>query len=89
MIGEKFNIEKFKELLDESYTWPDFYEFKFIVKIGAKSDVVVKLAGFTITETLSKNGNYVSISARKLMKSTQEVLDVYDGMSKVDGIISL
>lgn len=89
MNGEKFSVEKFKELLDESYTWPDFYEFKFIVKIAAKNDVVVKLPGFAISETLSKNGNYVAISARKLMNNTQEVLDIYDVMSKVDGIISL
>ena len=89
MNGEKFSIEKFKELLDESYTWPDFYEFKFIVRIAAKNEVVVKLPGFTISETLSKNGNYVAISARKLMHNTQEVLDIYDVMSKVDGIISL
>lgn len=89
MNGEKFSVEKFKELLDESYTWPDFYEFKFIVKTVAKNDVIVKLTGFAISETMSKNGNYVAISARKLMNNTQEVLDIYDLMSKVDGIISL
>lgn len=81
--------DKFKELLDESYSWPDYYEFKFIVKSIAKDEVLTKLAGFTISETLSKNGNYTSISARKLMTSTQEVMDVYVFMSKVEGIISL
>ncbi len=89
MSDEKLSLEKFRELLDESYTWPDFYEFKFIVKTAAKNDILVKLSGFAISETLSKNGNYVAISARRLMKNTQEVLDIYDEMSKVDGIISL
>lgn len=83
------SVEKFRELLDESYTWPDYYEFKFIVKMAAKDEVITKLSGFTISETLSKNGNYISISARKLMKSTEEVLDIYSSMSKVSGIISL
>lgn len=81
--------EKFKELLDGTYSWPDYYEFKFIVKIASKTEVVSNLVGFTISETLSKNGNYVSISARKLMKSTEEVLEVYTVMAKVEGIISL
>ena len=83
------SVEKFRELLDKSYTWPDYYEFKFIVKMAAKDEVITKLSGFTISETLSKNGNYISISARKLMKSTEEVLDIYSSMSKVSGIISL
>lgn len=83
------SAEKFKELLDESYNWPDYYEFKFIVKSEFKGEVMAKLIGFTITETLSKNGNYISISARKLINSTQEVLDIYSAMAAVEGIISL
>ncbi|HLW56071.1 MAG TPA: DUF493 family protein [Bacteriovoracaceae bacterium] len=81
--------EKFRELLDESYSWPDYYEFKFIVKMSYKTDVLDKLVGFSISETISKNGNYVSISARKLMKSSDEVLEVYTLMSKIEGILSL
>lgn len=80
---------KFKELLDESYTWPDYYEFKFIVKMANKHQVLSLLVGFTISETPSKNGNYVAISARKLMQSTQEVMTIYKSMSTVEGIISL
>lgn len=83
------NNEKFKSLLDESYQWPDYYEFKFIVKTDDKSLIIAKLVGFTIHETPSKKGNYISISARKLMKSTEEVLEVYELMSTIKGIISL
>lgn len=81
--------EKFKELLDESYQWPDYYEFKFIVKSDDKSLIIAKLSGFAIHETPSKKGNYVSVSARKLMKSTEEVLEIYELMSTIKGIISL
>jgi hypothetical protein len=81
--------QKFRELLDESYQWPDYYEFKFIVKIDDKSLVLNKLVGYSIVETPSKKGNYIAVSARKLMKSTQEVLDVYEAMSTIKGIISL
>ena len=86
---EIMSVEKFKDLLDQSYQWPDYYEFKFIVKIDDKDLVLVKLTGCTIVETPSKNGNYISISARKLIKNTQEVLDIYTQMSSIKGVISL
>jgi len=81
--------QKFRELLDESYQWPDYYEFKFIVKTDDKHLILDKLTGFTLSETPSKKGKYISVSARKLMKSTQEVLDVYEAVSTIKGIISL
>lgn len=81
--------QQFRDLLDQSYQWPDYYEFKFIVKIDDKQLILEKLQGFTILETPSKKGNYISISARKLMKSTQEVVEVYTLMSTIKGVISL
>ena len=81
--------QRFRDLLDQSYNWPDYYEFKFIVKMDDKDKILSHLEGFAIIETPSKKGNYISISARKLMKSTQEVLDVYESMSDVKGVISL
>ena len=83
------STEKFKELLDQAYLWPDYYEFKFIVKMDDKELVLRHLEGYSIVETPSKNGNYISISARKLIKTTQEVVDVYELMSKIKGLISL
>jgi len=85
----EFDSDKFRELLDESYQWPDFYEFKFIIKTADKAQVIEKLQGFTIAETPSKNGTYTSVSARKLMKSTDEVMEIYKVMSTVKGIMSL
>lgn len=82
-------FQKFRDLLDQSYQWPDYYEFKFIVKIDDRFEALNKLQGFTITETPSKKGNYISINARKLMKTTQEVLDVYELMGTIKGIMSL
>ncbi len=80
---------KFKALLDESYQWPDYYEFKFIIKTEDKALVTTALAGFTVHETPSKQGNYTSISARKLMKSTEEVLEIYQLVGSIKGVMSL
>jgi putative lipoic acid-binding regulatory protein len=81
--------EKFRDLLEQNYQWPDYYEFKFIVKIADKNLILEKLLGFQIVVTPSKNGNYISISARKLMNSSDEVIQIYEVMSTVQGVISL
>lgn len=81
--------EKFKALLDESYSWPDYYEFKFIIHVDNKHLIIEKLEGFMIFENPSKKGNYISITARRLMNSTQEVIEIYEIMGTVDGVISL
>lgn len=81
--------EKFRSLLDESNQWPEYYEFKFIVKTDDKQLVLDHLKGFQITEKPSGKGNYVSVSARKLMKSADEIIEVYKSMSAIKGVISL
>jgi len=81
--------EKFRDLLEQNYQWPDYYEFKFIVKIADKNLILDKLTGFQIVVTPSRNGNYISISARKLMNSSEEVIQIYEVMSTVQGVISL
>ena len=83
------DLDKLKALLDENYQWPDYYEFKFIIKTSEKNVVKEKLVEFTIKETLSKNGKYTSVSARKLIKKSEEVLEIYELMSKIEGVISL
>ena len=83
------DVAKFKELLDSTYQWPDYYDFKFIVKADDKHLLESMLTGFTITENPSKQGNYVSVTARKLIKETQEVIDTYVMVSSIKGIMSL
>lgn len=81
--------QKFRDLLEENYQWPDYYEFKFIVKVDDKGLILEMLEGHHITETPSKNGNYISITARKLIRCTDEVIEVYEVISTIKGVISL
>jgi putative lipoic acid-binding regulatory protein len=83
------NHAKFRELLDQNHQWPDFYTWKFIVKAESSSQVVALLAGHEITLKTSEKGTYVSISARKLVQTTDEVLAVYHLISGVPGVMSL
>lgn len=83
------NHAKFRALLEETYQWPDYYEFKFIIKTDDKHLIISKLVGCTIHETPSKQGNYTSVSVRKLIKTTEEVIEIYELMSTIKGVISL
>jgi putative lipoic acid-binding regulatory protein len=83
------NHMKFRDLLEQNYQWPDYYTWKFIVKIEIQDAVTVHLKDHEVTIKLSEKGNYVSITARKLVKSTDEVLEVYAIISKISGVMSL
>lgn len=83
------DFKKLRGLLDESYQWPDYYEFKFIIKTSEKHRVKELLLEFKLTETLSKNGKYTSVSAKKLIHKTEEILEIYELVSKIEGVISL
>ena len=81
--------EKFRELLDQTYQWPDFYTFKFIVKVENRDQVVALLGGHEVQFKVSEKGNYVSITSRLLVNTTEEVLKVYEAVALVPGVMSL
>jgi len=83
------DFTKFKALLDEQIEWPDHYTFKFLVKTHKKEDLVTLIDDHHIQEKSSSQGNYVSITARKMFTSSDEVVAVYHKVSKIEGILSL
>ena len=83
------DLAKFKALLDEQNTWPEYYTFKFVVKTGKKDQVLVHLAGHKIDVKESSGGKYTAITSRALMSSSEDVVAVYEKMKTVEGIMSL
>ncbi len=81
--------EQFRQLLDQTYQWPDYYVWKFIVKIEIQDHVISHLTAHEVNVKLSEKGNYVSISARKLVQTTDEVLEIYERISCINGVMSL
>lgn len=79
----------FKELLDNQYTWPADYLFKFIVNKGHKEELLAALGGHKAIEKPSSKGKYISISLRILMHSSDEVMEVYSKASKIKTVLSL
>jgi putative lipoic acid-binding regulatory protein len=83
------DFSKFKSLLDEQITWPDYYSFKFVAKTDEKHRVLELLEEHEVSEKESKTGKYTSITSRKILKSSDEVIEVYKTVSKVEGVITL
>lgn len=83
------NFDKFKTLLDDQMSWPDYYHFKFVIKTEQKDSLIEMLSETQIVEKHSKNGTYVSINCRKLVHSADDVVEVYRQASKIEGILSL
>ena len=80
---------KFKALLDEQVSWPDYYSFKFITKTDKKHHLINALSDHNVVEKLSRNGKYTSVTSKKLLNSSDEVIQVYSKISKVEGVITL
>ena len=89
---EDFYI-RLKEELANNSIWPTEYLFKFIVPSDTKRVKIVEDAfdemGAVITTNQSKTGKYTSISISVLMNEPQSVIDKYQELAMVEGIISL
>jgi len=81
--------ESLREKLDEHYTWPSLYTFKFIVPKGKESEVKLLFPNHEPIERQSKNGNYISITLNMTMPGSDAVIDVYQKVSDIEGIIAL
>jgi hypothetical protein len=84
-------LEKLKIQLDLQ-EWPAVYLFKFIVpnkdeqvaQINALFDENVDLVMHP-----SRNGNFMSVSAKELMINVDSILEKYTQAAKINGLISL
>jgi uncharacterized protein len=79
--------------LDNSTTWPSEYLFKFIVpSVGDNVERVQKAfdcMGAVIKTTKSKTGKFTSISVDVTVKDSQEIIDKYQEVATIKGIVSL
>lgn len=81
--------EKFKNVLEEHHNFPCSYTFKFIVKKEKLKEFKDVLDEIDIKEKVSKNGNFKSITLKKKMKNSQEIIEIYEKVGNVDGVMTL
>lgn len=84
---------RLKEELANSTQWPSEYLFKFIVPSDNQKVLQIENSfdqmGAVIETTQSKTGKYTSVSINVKMESAQSVIDKYQELSAIEGIISL
>jgi putative lipoic acid-binding regulatory protein len=82
-------VESFREKLEEHYAWPALYMYKFIVPTGQEDQVKKLFPLHTVTEKLSKQGNYTSVTIQVMMQSSDAVIEMYRRASQIEGIVAL
>ena len=89
---EDFYI-RLKSELEESSSWPSVYLYKFIVPTTATNINLVENTfnnmGAVIQTHSSKTGKYTSISINVTMQDADKVIEKYQELSTIEGIISL
>lgn len=78
--------------LNEQHSWPGVYMFKFIIPAdNHKLALVEALFGpeAVVTTRQSSSNKFISITAKEMMISSEEVIKVYRKAAKIEGIISL
>lgn len=81
--------EEFQELLDEENDWPTQYTFKFIAPSQNLEELKSVFNDHPVRVRASSKGNYMSVTARIRVESSEEVIAVYEEAARIEGVISL
>ena len=79
----------FKEKLNEHYTWPSLYLFKFIILAGQEEHVYSLMPEAQFKLNPSANGKYVSVTFEIKMQHAEAVVEIYKKASLIKGLIAL
>ena len=84
-----WSVEGFREKLENEYTFPVVYVFKFIVPLDKKGELEAILPDGEKSYRQSKTNKYVSLTLKKRVDSSDEVIAVYNQAYQIKGIIAL
>lgn len=80
---------KLKLVLDETMEFPIEYLFKFIVPKSELHLVMGHLDGLEVFHRPSANGNYISVNAKKVFQTSDEIILIYKKVGTIKGLIAL
>ena len=83
------NYQSFKSKLDHLHQWPSLYMFKFIVPVRRQEEVFALFPKHELKTKASKNGNYVSVTAQAMMRSSDDVIKIYEEAHAIEGLVAL
>lgn len=81
--------EQLKDKLEHVHQWPTNYQFKFIIPSEHRPLLLSKLPLGQISERQSKEGRYTSVSIKCCMQKAESVIEIYQKVQEIPGIISL
>jgi len=79
----------FRQLLSEQAVWPSEYMFKFIVPKAGLEALREVFGDEEIIVRASSGGKYLSVTARILVQTPDDVVDIYTEAGKIEDVISL
>ena len=80
---------RFQALLDDQIEFPSEYLFKFIAPVESLEELKSVFGHYPVEVRESRKGNYVSVTARIEMHSSDEVIAVYSAAAEIEDVISL
>ncbi len=83
------SFQLFRERLEKEHSWPDEYMFKFIVPKEKEEELKELFPALDFILKKSSAGNYISFTARIIIESTDQVIQIYEEAHKVEGLIAL
>ncbi len=84
--------ERFKQKLSETMSFPSVYMYKFIIESANRNIALIENLFDEEAEILtkeSKAGKYISITAKQVVMSADEIISVYQKAAKIKGIMFL
>lgn len=81
--------ERLKKLLEEHHTDAFSYHFKFIMPLTSVEEFSKLIPGIQTTSRMSSNSKYVSISFDFQAQNAQQVVDIYNRLQTIPGLIAL
>ncbi len=89
ICSELTETQRHKLLLDSQHEWPCEYGFKFIVPTTELQNLrALFTAGETMSERPSKGGKYTSLTLKTTVDSSDAVLEIYDRVRCIPGIMA-
>lgn len=82
-------IDNFRVKLEQHYSWPSLYMFKFIVPNGKEDELKKLFPNHAFIEKNSAQGKYVSLTMQMMAASSDSVIEVYQKAAVVEGLIAL
>ena len=86
------DLNRLKTKLEETMSFPGVYMFKLIVPSENRSIALVENIfeeGADILTKESENGKYTSITAKQVVISSDEIIEVYRKAATIKGVIFL